>query len=105
MARLQRARGIIRAGGLDADHAHVGLDVFCRHGDAAELPAAAHRTENHIESGHILEQLDGGGSLPRHDAQIVIGMNEHGTGSLHHLLGRVDSRAANVGSHRTTSPP
>jgi hypothetical protein len=46
---------------------------------------ASDGTENDVQIRHILEHLDRRGTLPRHDTQVIIGMNERRAGSLHHL--------------------
>src|SRR5207248_1466059 len=56
----ERARGIVGAGGLDADHADGGLERLGRDRGAAQQSPAAHRAEDEVEIGDLRQQFHRG---------------------------------------------
>src|SRR5437867_1161479 len=61
---------------LDTDHPHRRLERLDGEGDAADESAAAHRDQNGIEPGHLLQQLEADGALAGDDARVVERMDE-----------------------------
>ena len=60
----------------------AGEDGFEIGADAADQATAADGHEDGIERWKLAVQLDGDGSLPRHDVQVVIGRDEDLAGCL-----------------------
>jgi len=84
-ALFERARRIIRRRGLHADDANLGPHGLGGHGNAAQMSAAADGAQNRVQFRDLLQHFDGGGPLPRHHIEIVVGMNEGRAGPLHDL--------------------
>ena len=57
--------------GLDAEDPHGRHDAFDRQGHAGDQPAAADRHDDRLDVGHLLENLQAHGPLPRDDRRIV----------------------------------
>src|SRR5664280_419341 len=74
--RGERAHEIVSRLGLDAEDAGGRPERL--HGDrhAGKEPASAERSEDGVEVGHVLEQLEPGGALPRDDGNVVERWNE-----------------------------
>ena len=61
---LPRAIGVVSAGRLTAQHQRLWAEVFDRQERSRQEPPAADRGKDRVELGLILEQFEGGGSLP-----------------------------------------
>ena len=75
MARLHAGLHGGRAGGLHADHRHVGVEQLGQGGHAGGQPAAADGHQDHVHIGEILEDLVGDGALPGGQGGVVEGVD------------------------------
>ena len=85
LASAQRQVGVVGAVGLDAEDRHARKERAGHRRAAGHEPAAADRRQQHVERGHVLEQLQRRRPLPGHDGRVVVGRHQHAAAALDDL--------------------
>src|SRR5262249_23695938 len=73
---------IVRVDRFGCDDLDWGSDTFGRHGSSAQQTTTTYWTEDEVEIGNTLEQLQHGCPLSGHALFILEGMNHRGPGLL-----------------------
>ena len=107
----ERARRIVGACRLDAEHADRRPQRLGRDRAATQEAAAAHRADDHVQVRHLRQKFGRDGGLAGHHHEVVVRVHEGRSGALDQLArgalarrqrGRAVADLAAVAAHRGT---